>query len=137
MENIQTKSVKKTKKSPKQIVVFLAINVLAIFLLMAFTLWWQNDLSFLAFADGIWFVFAFQLTMAWSLFVYNQNIFTPLVHGVKTFFLLFLGRKPKEDYFHYYSKIKDNPIATPYIVVTFLLTLVILVVGILLTLEAY
>jgi hypothetical protein len=137
MENVQTKSVKKTKKSPKQIVVFLAINVLAIFLLMAFTLWWQNDLSFLAFADGIWFVFAFQLTMAWSLFVYNQNIFTPLVHGVKTFFLLFVGRKPKEDYFHYYSKIKDNPIATPYIVVTFLLTLVILVVGILLMLEAY
>ena len=137
MENAQTKPVKKLKKSPKQIVVFSLINVVAILLLMAFTLWWQNNTSFLAFADGIWFVFAFQLTMAWALFVYNQNIFTPLVHGVKTFFLLFVGRKPKEDYFHYYSKIKDNPIATSYIVVSFLLTLVILVVGILLTVEAY
>lgn len=137
MENAQTKPVKKPKKSPKQIMVFSLINVVAILLLMAFTLWWQNDTSFLAFADGIWFVFAFQLTLAWSLFVYNQNIFTPLVHGVKTFFLLFVGRKPKEDYFHYYSKIKDNPIAISYIVVSFLLTLVILVVGILLTFEAY
>lgn len=137
MDLNQTKSSKKLKRSPKQILVFLGINLVAIVLLLFFTLWWQNDTSFLAFADGIWFVFAFQLTMAWSLYVYNQNIFTPLVHGVKTLFLLFVGRKPREDYFHYYSKIKDNPIAWSYILISFTLTLVILLVGILLTIEAY
>ena len=66
MDLNQTKSTKKIKKTPKQILVFLGINLVAIVLLLFFTLWWQNDTSFLAFADGIWFVFAFQLTMAWA-----------------------------------------------------------------------
>ena len=105
--------------------------------MMGFILWWQDDTSFIAFADGIWFIFALQLTLSCSIFVYNMNIFTPLVHGVKTFFLLFLGRKPKEDYFTYYSKIKDHPIPLSYIWIAFGFTAVVLIVGIILTVLAY
>lgn len=128
---------KKVKRTAKQILIYALMNIVFLFVLMAFILWWQNDTSLLAFADGIWFVFSFQLTIAWSLMVYNQNIFTPLVHGVKTFLLLFIGRKPKEDYFSYYSKIRDNPIPIAYILVGFLFTMLLLAIGIWLTFEAY
>ena len=124
-------------RSTKQLLGFALFNLIFLLLTMAFILWWQNDLSLLAFADGIWFVFALQLTLSWSIFVYNMNIFTPLVHGVKTFFLIFVGRKPKEDFFTYYSKIKDNPIAYGYIWIAFLFTFITLGVSILLTLWAY
>jgi hypothetical protein len=124
-------------RTMKQRALFFFANLLFLLLTMAFILWWQNDTSLLAFADGIWFVFALQLTLAWSIFVYNMNIFTPLVHGVKTFFLIFVGRKPKEDFYTYYSKIKDNPISYSYIWIAFLLTGLSLVVAILMTFWAY
>jgi hypothetical protein len=124
-------------RSTKQLLGFALFNLIFLLLTMVFILWWQNDASLLAFADGLWFVFALQLTLSWSIFVYNMNIFTPLVHGVKTFFLIFVGRKPKEDFFTYYSKIKDNPIAYGYIWIAFLFTFITLGVSILLTLWAY
>jgi hypothetical protein len=132
----QTASSKHYRTS-KQLLMFSLFNVVFLLLTMWFILWWQDDTSLLAFADGIWFVFAVQLTLSWSIFVYNMNIFTPLVHGVKTFFLIFLGRKPKEDYFTYYSKIKDNPIAYGYIWIAFIFAALSLIIAILLTLWAY
>lgn len=127
----------KLYRTPKQLMAFAVVNLIFLFLTMGFILWWQNDGSLIAYADGIWFVFALQLTLSWSIFVYNMNIFTPLVHGVKTFFLIFLGRKPKEDYFTYFSKIKDNPIASGYIWVGFGYTVLTLIVAILLTFLVY
>ena len=124
-------------RTTKQLLVFSVFNFLFLVLTMVFILWWQNDTSLIAFADGIWFVFALQLTLSWSIFVYNMNIFTPLVHGVKTFFLIFVGRKPKEDFFTYYSKIKDNPIAYGYIWIAFGFTAISLGISIVLTLWAY
>jgi hypothetical protein len=125
------------KRTIKELFVFLVFNVIFLAILMAFALWWQDQTDLKAFADGIWLVFAFQLTISWSLFVYNENIFTPLVHGVKTFFLIFIGQKPKEDYYTYYTKIKDNPIPNGYIWIGFILTLIVLMIGIMLTLEVY
>jgi len=138
MNNNQTQTqVSKHYRTTKQLVLFSFFNFIFLGLTMAFILWWQNDTSLIAFADGIWFVFALQLTLSWSIFVYNMNIFTPLVHGVKTFLLIFVGRKPKEDFYTYYSKIKDNPIAYGYIWIAFMFTALALVVAILLTLWAY
>jgi hypothetical protein len=135
--NLNKNQFSKHFRTIKQRVLFFFANFVFLLLTMAFILWWQSDLSLIAYADGIWFVFALQLTLSWSIFVYNMNIFTPLVHGVKTFFLIFVGRKPKEDFFTYYSKIKDNPIPFSYIWIAFFLTLVSLLVAILLTLWAY
>jgi hypothetical protein len=138
MDNNQTQhQASKHYRTTKQLVLFSFFNIIFLGLTMVFILWWQNDVSLIAFADGIWFVFALQLTLSWSIFVYNMNIFTPLVHGVKTFFLIFVGRKPKEDFYTYYSKIKDNPIAYGYIWIAFMFTALALVVAILLTLWAY
>jgi hypothetical protein len=135
--NMQNPKSSKVYRTPRQRMTFTLVNFIFLVLMMGFILWWQNDASFIAFADGIWFIFALQLTLSWSIFVYNMNIFTPLVHGVKTFFLLFLGRKPKEDFFTYYSKIKDNPIPTSYIWIAFGFTMAVLIIGFILTVLAY
>jgi hypothetical protein len=138
MENDRVQTRKKLRKrTRREILIFSFINLFFLFLLMAFALWWQDRYDLKAYADGIWLLFAFQLTIAWSLFVYNENIFTPLVHGVKTFFLIFVGKKPKEDYYTYYTKIKDNPIPNAYIYIGFAFTLFILIIGVILTLEVY
>jgi hypothetical protein len=135
--NTQNTKSSKVYRTPKQRVLFMLMNFTFLVLMMGFILLWQNDVSFIAFADGIWFIFALQLTLSWSIFVYNMNIFTPLVHGVKTFFLLFLGRKPKEDFFTYYSKIKDNPIPISYIWIAFSFTMIVMILGVILTVLAY
>jgi hypothetical protein len=127
----------KNIESVRRLVIFSIANSFFLLVMMAFILWWQDDISLLAFADGIWFVFAGQLMLSWSIFVYNMNIFTPLVHGVKTFFLMFVGQKPKEDYFTIYTKIKENQIPSAYIWMAFTFTLFSLGLGITLTLLAY
>jgi hypothetical protein len=113
------------------------INFFVLALMFLFSLWWQDDYSLVAMADGIWLVFALQLTLSWSMFVYNKNIFTPLLHGLKTFFLIFVGKKPKEDYYTAYTKVLDHQIPKSIIVIVFLITFLVLILGTLLVLIAY
>jgi hypothetical protein len=104
---------------------------------MGFSLWWQGKTTLKAFADGIWLVIAIQLTMAWSFFVYNKNIFTPLIHGSKTFILLFFGKKPKEDYYTSYVKVQENPVPKYVIRSAFFYLILIFMIGFILTYIAY
>jgi hypothetical protein len=113
------------------------LNLIVLSVMFLFSLWWQDDYSLKAMADGIWLVFAMQLTLSWSMFVYNRNIFTPMVHGLKTFFLIFVGKKPKEDYFTAYSKVLDHQIPKHIILIVFLMTILVLSVGTILVLLAY
>ncbi len=113
------------------------INGFVLALMFLFSLWWQDDYSLKAMADGIWLVFALQLTLSWSMFVYNKNIFTPLLHGLKTFFLIFVGKKPKEDYYTAYTKVLDHQIPKQVILILFLMTVLVLGIGITLVLYAY
>jgi hypothetical protein len=113
------------------------INLIGLVLMFLFSLWWQDDYSLKAMADGIWLVFALQLTLSWSMFVYNKNIFTPLLHGLKTFFLIFVGKKPKEDYYTAYTKVLDHQIPKTVIMIVFLFTLLVLFIGTTLVLLAY
>ena len=113
------------------------MNLFGLALMFLFSLWWQDDYSLKAMADGIWLVFALQLTLSWSMFVYNKNIFTPLLHGLKTFFLIFVGKKPKEDYYTAYTKVLDHQIPKNVIMIVFLFTLLVLCLGTTLVLIAY
>ncbi len=121
----------------KQRLTFFLFNGILLLLVMAFSLWWQNQYDLKAFADGIWLVFAVQLTMTWGFFVYNRNIFTPLLHGGKTFLLLFVGKKPKDDYYTAYTKVQENQVPNYVIWISFLFTILVIVAGVILTLEAY
>ncbi|MFA7417057.1 MAG: hypothetical protein WCZ19_00805 [Acholeplasma sp.] len=92
--------------------------------LFVFGLSWQDDFSSLmAIGDALWLVFALWLTVAWVVLVYNQNLFSPLLHGTKTFLLMFVGKKPKEDYYTYMKKIEENPIPKFIIIVSWITTL--------------
>lgn len=128
---------KHQKETQKQMVVFIVFNLVILVIAMGFSLWWQNAFSMKAFADGIWLVFSIQLTMSWSFFVYNRNIFTPLLHGGKTFFLLFVGRKPKDDYYTAYTKVQENPVPNYVIITSTMFTILILLISIFINVVAY
>lgn len=137
-QKVLTPEQKKQKKEQrKQMLTFFIFNLLLLLIAYAFSLWWQGKIDVKAFADGIWLVFAIQLTMTWGFYVYNRNIFTPLLHGGKTFLLLFVGKKPKEDYYGAYMRVKENQVPGYVIFIAFGILLTIFVSGILLTILAY
>lgn len=125
------------RETRKQMFTFFVFNGILLILVLAFSLWWQNQFDLKAFADGIWLVFAIQLTMTWGFFVYNRNIFTPLLHGGKTFLLLFVGKKPKDDYYTAYTKVQENQVPSYVLWISFFYTILVTVSGFLLTITAY
>jgi hypothetical protein len=128
---------KQKRELQKQMLTFFLFNGILLLLVTAFSLWWQNKYDIKAFADGIWLVFAVQLTMTWGFFVYNRNIFTPLLHGGKTFLLLFVGKKPKDDYYTAYTKVQENQVPNYVLWISFFFTMLVVAVGVILTLVAY
>jgi hypothetical protein len=128
---------KHKKEAQKQTLVFIIFNLFILVIVMAFSLWWQNRFTLKSIADGVWLVFSIQLTMSWSFFVYNRNIFTPLLHGGKTFFLLFVGRKPKEDYFTAYTKVQENPVPNFVILTSMIFTIGVFFLAIVINVVAY
>lgn len=101
--------------------------------LIGFGLLWQWDLSLMAIGDAIWLAFAIELMFGWMLFVYNHNILSPFIHGVKSFSLMIIGKKPKLDYYTYMKKIQDDPIPSFYYI-TVLISAGILLIPALITL---
>jgi hypothetical protein len=137
-ETIDKILIKKHKKeTQKQTIVFIIFNLFILLIAMGFSLWWQNKFTIKSIADGIWLVFSIQLTMSWSFFVYNRNIFTPLLHGGKTFFLLFVGRKPKEDYYAAYTKVLENPVPNFVILTSLFFTIAVFLIAIFVNIVVY
>jgi hypothetical protein len=128
---------KHKKETQKQTIVFIVFNLFILLIAMGFSLWWQNKFTIKSIADGIWLVFSIQLTMSWSFFVYNRNIFTPLLHGGKTFFLLFVGRKPKEDYYAAYTKVLENPVPNFVILTSLFFTIAVFLIAIFVNIVVY
>lgn len=135
--NKPIKDKKLIKEENKQKLIYTVFNLFLILASLLFSLWWQDAYTVKAIADGIWLVFALQLMIAWSFFVYNRNIFTPLLHGAKTFLLLFIGKKPKEDYYTAYTKIVENPLPKYLIQIAFLYLLLVGIIGYIATIIAY
>ncbi len=83
--------------------------------------------------DGLWLVFGIELFFGWTLFVYNHNIFSPVLYGVKSFVLMFVGKRPKTDYYTYMKDIQDNQIPS-YFYYMFLVSAFIVFIPALITL---
>src|SRR5690606_20564057 len=96
-------------------------------LITLFGLFWQDDYSLMAIGDALWLTFAILLGTGWIMFVYNENIFSPLLHGLKTLGLMVVGKRPKEDYYHYMKNIQENPIPKFYYVIVFIFALITLI----------
>lgn len=85
--------------------------------LVGLGLHWQDKMTLMAIGDALWLAFAIEFGVGWIMFVYNHNIFSPLIHGVKTLGLMFVGKRPKQDYYDYMKSIQDDPIPKFYYVV--------------------
>lgn len=119
---------KKRKKAFRKRVYRAAIVMFIVSaLLVGFGLFWQDDYSLMAIGDALWLAFALELGVGWIMFVYNHNIFSPLFHGVKTLGLMFVGKRPKDDYYTYMKNIEENPIPKFYYIVVLISALVLLI----------
>lgn len=96
-------------------------------LLFAFGIFWQDDYSLMAIGDALWLVFVIELFAGWILLVYNQNIFSPLLYGAKTFIFMFLGKRPKVDYYTYMRNVQQNYIEPYYYIVAFISAFIVLI----------
>lgn len=99
-------------------------------LLFGFGLVWQRRTDLWAVSNAIWLTFAIELFVAWILFVYNKNILSPLIHGFKTFGLMFVGKRVKESYYEYKVRIEENPVPKYIYLTIFVFTILLLIAGI-------
>lgn len=109
----------KLKRRKRNIISIIVMIVLSA-LLFGFALLWQDAHDILAICNALWFVFAMEITMAWVIFVYNKNIFSPIIHAAKTFGLMIVGKKPKQDYYAYMKHVQENQIPAFYYVIIFI-----------------
>ncbi len=116
---LEREKLAKKKKRKKYYLAALIMFIISL-LLFGFGLLWQWDLSLMAIGDALWLAFAIELTVAWILFVYNHNILSPMIHGLKSFSLMIVGKRPKMDYYTYMKKIQDDPIPSFYYIVVFI-----------------
>jgi hypothetical protein len=122
---VSSKTVESTSKKAiilKTVKTVLRISIIMLIisgLLFGFGLIWQGEVTLLSIGDALWLVFAIEFSIAWMMFVYNRNIISPLLHGTKTFLLMFVGKRPKKDYYTYMKSIEESPIPSRYYIIFF------------------
>lgn len=118
---------RKRKNKRKFILKSTVIMSAIVLVLLAFIMVWQWKLTLMAFSNGLAFVTILLFTAGWIMFVYNHNVFSPLIHGLKTFGLMMVGKTPKEKYYDYMKKIEENPIPNYIYKVTFITAFIVLI----------
>ncbi len=121
-------SIKKARKKAllkhlKSALIMLVVSIL----LVLFGLMWQDKYTLMAWGDALWLAFSLEFFAAWMMFIYNKNIMSPVIYGLKTFGLMFLGKKPKSDYYEYFKDVEDNPIPKYYYRVIFISAFILLI----------
>jgi uncharacterized membrane protein YjjP (DUF1212 family) len=101
----------------KRLRVLLFISIVSSSLLVLFGLNWQDSYDLLAYCNAFYFSGFILFFIGWMILMTNKNILAPMIYGLKTFFLMFLAKKPKLDYYSYVQERKENPIPR-YIVLT-------------------
>lgn len=119
---------RKAKKRLTQV----GIAVVASALLVLFGLEWQDSSDLLAVCNSFYFSGFILLIVGWMILMVNQNIFAPLVFGMKSFFLMFAAKKPKQDYYSYLEEHRSNPISSQFYVVPFLAAIPNIIVAVVL-----
>jgi uncharacterized membrane protein len=114
------------KKSHKTLIV-ISVTILVSIFLIWFGLFWQDSYNLLAICNALWLAFVIEFLFGWIIFIYNKNVLSPLIHGAKSFALMFLGKKPKLTYYDYMKKIQDNPIPKNLLYIPLVSSLVILI----------
>jgi uncharacterized membrane protein len=119
---ILEKKKKRRKLILTAVIMFLISNALFWFVIL-----WQNRLDLLAVTDALTVTVLLIFAGGWVMLIWNMNILSPLIHGIKTFGLMFVGKKPKLDYYSYTQKIQDEPISKYYIFTCFITAGILLI----------
>lgn len=98
------------KTNTKRYIISFIINFIIAGLAFVFVLIWQMRFDLLGFSNVFSVTFLIMFFIAWIMFVYNKNVFSPLIHGLKVFGLMFVGKRSKESYYEYTVRISENPI---------------------------
>jgi hypothetical protein len=105
------------KDRRKKLRSLIILSIVSSFLLVVFGLSWQQSYDLLAYCNAFYFSGFILFFIGWMILMTNMNVLSPVIYGLKTFFLMFAAKKPKLDYYSYMKDRKDNPIPL-YIVLT-------------------
>jgi len=111
---------KERKTRNKKIGLLLLVSFLSSVGLVAFALNWQDYYDMLAFCNAFYFSGFIMFFVGWIILMTNMNILSPIVFGLKTFFLMFSGKKSKVDYYTYCQDRKEHPIPAHIVLTPFL-----------------
>lgn len=122
----ELKKLEKRKKRRKFIITALIMSLISA-VLFWFGILWQWRLDLMAVTDALTLTVILMFASGWAMLIWNLNILSPLIHGIKTFALMFVGKKPKLDYYSYTKKIQDEPISKYYIFACFITSAILLI----------
>lgn len=129
-----TKNPKKNKRIDKRTKILLSalISLIGSFLFVLFALHWQKSYTLMAYCNSFYFSGFIFFFIGWIVLMANQNILSPLIYGLKSFFLMFAGKKPSSDYFGYVKEREENPISKIFIYSPFLAAIPNIIVAVIL-----
>ncbi len=104
---------KKTKhkltKEQKHVIYIISINIFLAVMFFLAALLWQSRFDMMGYINACFVSGSIMFFIGWMVLMANKNILSPFIYGIKAFGLMFKGSKPKEDYYTYTQRIKDNP----------------------------
>lgn len=129
----------KPRKVKKAILalIFILIFLVGSALLVAFTLMWQWSTSFISYVNAFYFAGFIWFLVGWMILMANLNILSPFIYGMKSFFLLLVGKKSKKDYYTYTQDIKENPIPKIFVFLPMISAVPNFIIGIVLHILFY
>lgn len=124
------------KENIKKFSAIILIHVLGASFVVGIGLIWQDSYDIMAWANAFLLSFIMIFFVGWIMFIHNKNILSVVTHSFRTFGLMIVGKRPAKSYYEVKTEIEDHPIPNIYLIITFLFSLVLLIVTIILTLYA-
>lgn len=122
-------------KEKKQLIIITLLNLFLAVMFFLAALLWQKKIDIKASINALQVSSSILFFIGWMVLMANKNILSPFVYGIKSFLLMFKGSKPKDDYYTYTQRIKENPypsfmfyipmlIALPLFITSFIIWLI-------------
>lgn len=119
-------------KKKKHLIITSLLNVFLAVMFFLAALLWQKKIDVKASINALQVSSSIMFFIGWMVLMANKNILSPFIYGIKSFLLMFKGAKPKDDYYTYTQRIKENPypsfmfyipmlIALPLFIISFIM----------------
>lgn len=106
-------------------------------ILVVFALAWQDKYTPKATCNAFYVASGVFFLVAWLILMTNLNVLSPIIYGLKNFFLIIAGKKPKETLHEYQENIKANPLKKTYYIIPFIMSLLCLIIAVILHIIYY